>query len=135
MLLAPAIAACGDDDGNGDGAFCEAAKAFDERFAELDDAFADGERAPGEVLRDMEDELEALAAGAPEALEEDFASMTSAVRRLSDAVADVDLDDPSSFEAIADDLRAIDADLDQASDDVAAHLQAECGIDIEDTEE
>ena len=133
VLLAPAIAGCGDDDG--DGAFCEAAAAFDDRFAELDDAFAEGDRAPGEVLRDMETELEALADGAPASLEDDFESMTSAVRRLSDAVAETDLEDPTSFEGIADDLTAIDAELDRSSEDVAAHLQSECGIDISDTEE
>ena len=133
VLLSSVVAACGEDDG--DRAFCDAAEAFDDRFAELDDAFADGERAPGEVLRDMEAELEALAAEAPASLEEDFESMTSAVRRLSEAVAEIDLDDPSSFEGIADDLTAIDADLDRSSEDVAAHLRAECEIDIGDTEE
>ena len=133
VVLVPALAGCGGDDG--EQAFCDAAEAFDDRFAELDDAFADGERAPGEVLADMEDELAALADGAPSALREDFDAMTSAVRRLSATVADLDLDDPASFESIADDLTAIDAELDRASEDVAAHLEAECGIDIGDAEE
>ena len=133
VLLSTVSAACGEDDG--ERAFCDAAAAFDERFAELDDAFAEGDRAPGEVLRDMEAELEALAAEAPASLEEDFESMTSAVRRLSEAVGEIDLDDPTSFEGIADDLTAIDADLDRSSEDVAAHLRAECEIDIGDMEE
>lgn len=132
-LLVPAGAGCGDD--GGERAFCDAAAAFDDRFAELDEAFADGERSPGEVLDDMEAELDALAEAAPATVEDDFESMTSAVRRLADTVADIDLDDAVSVEPIADDLRAIDADLDRASDDVAAHLETECGIDIGDAEE
>jgi hypothetical protein len=133
VALAPVLAGCGDDDD--ERAFCDAAEAFDDRFAELDDAFGDGERAPGEVLDDMEAELEELAEAAPRALEDDFEAMTAAVRRLSRAVAEIDLDDPASFEGIADDLTAIDADLDRSSEGVAAHLHSECGIDIEENEE
>ena len=133
VLLASAMAACGDDDG--ERAFCDAAEAFDDRFAELDEAFGHGDRAPGEVLSDMEAELGALAAEAPASLEDDFESMTSAVRQLAEAVAEIDLDDPASFEEIADDLAAVDADLDRSSEDVAAHLRAECEIDIGDPEE
>lgn len=133
MVLA--LAACGDDDDDPDAAFCDAAEAVDDRFAELDVALEEGERPAAAVLGDIEAELEALAADAPAELAVDLGAMTEAVRRLATALEGVDLQDPGALEAIADDLQAADEDLDRASDRVAEHLREACGIDIGDAGE
>ena len=105
-----------------DTAFCDQASGIDDR---VDAAVADldGAGSMPEAFRRLAEELRAIEA--PASLAADWATMAGGLDGMADALADVDLTDLSTLEA----LDAAEGDLSDASTHVETYLHDECGID------
>ena len=106
---------------SGDADFCDQAAAIDER---VDAAVSDlgGDASIPDVLRELTVELRAIEAPAPIAA--DWETLAGGLERMADAIADGDITDPTTLEA----LEAAERDLSGAGDRVDTYLRDECGI-------
>jgi ABC-type glycerol-3-phosphate transport system substrate-binding protein len=106
---------------SGDADFCEQAADIDHR---VDAAVSD--LGPDSSLPDAVSQLtvELRAIEAPDAIAADWNALASGLDRLADAIADVDLADPSTFDALDQAGAAVSA----AGDRVDAYLREQCGI-------
>ena len=106
---------------SGAGDFCDRAAGIDDRVdAAVSDA-GDDSSIP-DAFRQLTAELQAIEP--PPAIADDWDTMAAGLQRMTDALADVDITDPSSLEA----LDQAEGDLSTASDKVDAYLSDECGI-------
>jgi ABC-type glycerol-3-phosphate transport system substrate-binding protein len=107
--------------GASSGDFCAQAADLDER---VDVAVSELDEGPSisEAFRRLTAELRAVEP--PAAIADDWATMADGLDRMADAIADVDLADPSTLGALDD----AEGDLSAAADRVDAHLRTECGI-------
>ena len=101
--------------------FCDQAADLDGR---VDAAVADlGDDASiPDAFRELTAELRAIEAPAPIAA--DWETMAGGLERMADAIADGDITDPSTLDALA----AAEGDLSGASARVDTYLRDECGI-------
>jgi len=129
-----ALVACGDDDDEAAGSFCDRARTFDEEF----EAF-EGEPTAAS-FEEAADTIESLADGAPDEIQEDIELMAREVREVAELYADFEAEltgDPDDIteeqaEAIAaagDEIGTkLDA-LEEPGERIETYLQEECGID------
>jgi hypothetical protein len=102
--------------------FCAQAAGIDERVdAALSDAGGD-DPSVADTFRQLAAELRAVEP--PEEIAADWEAQAAGVDRMADALADLDITDPGSLEA----LEEIEGDLSTASDNVASYLRDECGL-------
>jgi hypothetical protein len=105
----------------GDADFCDQAAAIDDRVEEAVSDLGDDASIP-DVLRELTVELRAIEAPAPIAA--DWETMAGGLERMADAIADGDITDPTTLDA----LDAAEGDLSEAGDRVDTYLRDECGI-------
>jgi hypothetical protein len=105
----------------GDADFCDQAAAIDDR---VDAAVSDlgNDASIPDVLRELTVELRAVEAPAPIAAE--WETLAGGLERMADAIADGDITDPTTLDA----LDAAERDLSGAGDRVDTYLREECGI-------
>jgi ABC-type glycerol-3-phosphate transport system substrate-binding protein len=117
----PAATTAAETSPSGDADFCEQAADIDHR---VDAAVSD--LGPDSSLPDAVSQLtaELRAIEAPDAIAADWNALASGLDRLADAIADVDLSDPSTFDALDQAGSAVSA----AGDRVDAYLREQCGI-------
>lgn len=125
------LAGCGDDDpearDDAGEAFCQQAEGLEERFSRLD------EPSP-ELFREVSEAFIGLAENAPDEISSDAATLAEALEKYAEAFDGMDMDDPESLAAFQEELEAVEEDTDDlegASENVAAYLQEECGIDLD----
>jgi hypothetical protein len=105
-----------------DSGFCTQAAGIDDRVdAAVSDVDGGGASIP-EAFRRLAVELRAIEA--PPSIAGDWETMAGGLDRMADAVADVDITDLSTLDA----LDAAEGDLSSASDHVETYLRDECGI-------
>jgi hypothetical protein len=106
--------------GSGDD-FCAQAAGIDDRVdTALDDL--DGGVSVPEAFRQIAEELRGIEA--PDAIATSWAALGDGLEQMADAVADLDITDLDSLDALDD----IDGRLTDAGNDVDAYLSDECGI-------
>jgi hypothetical protein len=105
----------------GDADFCDQAAAIDDK---VDAAVSDlgNDASIPDVLRELTVELRAIEAPAPIAA--DWETLAGGLERMADAIADGDITDPRTLDA----LDAAERDLSGAGDRVDTYLREECGI-------
>ncbi len=156
-LIAVTLIACGGDDddstatateetsgskGGSSAVFCKKAKAVDQEFSQLDDAFT-GTGAPnGEVFQDAADALDKLAADAPKEIRSDMSTVADGVRKVADVLGDIDLSDPAvlrdpnnaaKLQQMSEEMQSLGEEIQASSERVAKYLEDECGIDMGDS--
>jgi hypothetical protein len=106
--------------GSGDGDFCAQAARLDDRVDVAVSELDEGPSVSG-AFRRLTAELRAIEP--PAAIAVDWETMADGLERMADAIADVDLADPTTLGA----LDAAEGDLSAAADRVDAQLGEECG--------
>jgi hypothetical protein len=106
---------------SGDTDFCDRAAGIDDRV----DAAVSGldEDSIPDAFRQLTVELRAI--DAPAAIADDWETMAAGLDRMADALADFDITDLSTLEALDD----AEGDLTAAGDRVDTYLRDQCGID------
>jgi hypothetical protein len=131
LVLAPAVAACGDGDGGSSAEeWCTLARDLESS----DDIFGDDETPTPEALKasftELLDVLERAEKAAPDEIKDDVEASLGAFRQFSDVLADADYNfldvDLASIEAISVEAEA-------AGDRITEYNERECGIVSEDT--
>jgi hypothetical protein len=117
----PATPAAGTTAASGAADFCDRAAGIDDRVDAAVTDLGDDSSVP-DAFRRLTAELRAIEP--PAAIADDWDTMAAGLERMTDALADVDITDPSSLEALDD----AEGDLSTASDHVDAYLRDECGI-------
>ena len=117
----PATPAAGTAASSGGSDFCDQAAGIDDRVDAAVSDVGDDSSIP-DAFRQLTAELRAIQP--PAAIADDWDTMAAGLERMTDALADIDVTDPSSLEA----LDAAEGDLSTASDHVDAYLRDECGI-------
>jgi hypothetical protein len=102
--------------------FCAQAADIDDRVDAALDDLEDGASVP-DAFRQIADELRGIEA--PDTIATSWISLADALDQMADAVADLDITDLDSLDALDD----IDSRLTDAGDDVDTYLRDECGID------
>jgi hypothetical protein len=105
----------------GDADFCDQAAALDDR---VDSAVSDlgNDASIPDALRELTVELRAIEAPAPIAA--DWETLAGGLERMTDAITDGDITDPTTLDA----LDAAERDLSGAGDRIDTYLREECGI-------
>ncbi len=101
--------------------FCAQAADIDDRVDTALDDLEGGASVP-EAFRQIATELRGIEA--PAAIATSWAALGDGLEQMADAVADLDITDLDSLDALDD----IDGQLTDAGDDVNAYLSDECGI-------
>lgn len=116
----PATSAATTETASGDTDFCARAAGIDDRVDAAVSELGDGPSIP-EAFRELTAELRAVEPPAPIAT--DWATMADGLERMADAIADVDLADPSTLDALDD----AEGSMSAAGDRVETYLRDECG--------
>jgi hypothetical protein len=139
LLLLPWFAACGSDDNEEAGSFCDRADLVEERFADIEEGFEASEVPDPEIFERAADTLEDLADGAPAEIEDDLQTIADGARRIGEVFSEFDfsdeaaLADPANAEALAEigkEMSQVGADVEAATSAVEAYLESECGVSV-----
>lgn len=143
LLLVPLlalVAGCGDDDDAAGGSFCDRAQAVDRQFDALDEEFGGNDLPSAAALDEAADVIADLADGAPDEIQGDLTTFADGIREIVDLFAEIDLTDAealsdpenaAALQAMNERMEGLDAEMDEATENVGRYLQDECGIDIE----
>lgn len=101
--------------------FCDRAAGLDDR---VDEALSDlgSDSSVPDAFQQLTEELRAIEAPAP--IADDWETMAGGLEQMADALADVDITDPATLDALDD----AEARLSTAADRVDTYLRDECGI-------
>jgi hypothetical protein len=130
VVVAFALAACGDDGGGSVEAFCESAQ----EFADTNDFFAsDNPEDFSAGVEETRDAINAMADDAPDEISDDAETAAEVSGELFDSLDDIDPTDEAAVESAFAPFFDADADPEFAAavDSMNEYALAECGIDLE----
>lgn len=132
VLALGGMAACSDDDGGGGSAasFCDDVTKVDEAFNTLDDDISDPSQL-GEIFGEVQASLDAI--DPPDAIADDWDTLTSALSEVVDVVEDIDFEDPAALASLGEELAGLEerfGDVEAAGDRIQEFASAECGIEL-----
>lgn len=131
ILALGAMAACGDDDGQGTAAsFCDQIAGVDEAFDSIDDDVDDPTQL-GSIFGEVEDALDSI--DPPSEIADDWNTLTDVIGEVVDAVEDVDFEDPAALATLGEEFAELEtrfADLEESTERIEVYADEECDIQL-----